>query len=630
MRYRFLILFLLCAVVLGGEEVTNGLFDADSDWNKGDAAWTIAGGVATISGAQAGAVDLTQTISGLTSGQMYRINYTCTVRAAGAFTLLFDGANLGSDDAAATYEVFAPAIGTSADIIIRSDADTDASFDIVSVVAMANNAMNSYVGGSSSNGAHATFSFLSASVSTGANGESVLEDTGLADISGDAGKMLITTAADIANDMTGGYCNIVVNNGSEGTGRFQILSHDQSPGGADTILIDLTWVDDGVDTVNIAIGGAVPVVDATFDLQDVLDDSLGSAVANNVDIYITGTGTLTSTLVIDAGGGSTTTFKRLIGADASYAPHGRGTYTVLTADTADLAGTPLVQIDDISYTIIENIEFTLFGDAATSGEDCFEILNTTARTNNHFFNCKFDSGYIGLNFGGSSKGVSYSDVAGCTVVGHISKAMDGVNTNGRYFNNYIKGTTATMVELDGIGCLVSGNIISGGGIGLYFPENSAGYEIFNNSFYNQTSQCIGANDARVVRMCVWNNLFWVADKDNDEPIESTAGVIFFVEEDYNKTNAVAGQSSMLTGANSKHTRWSDTETNVWRDAANDDFRIAVTIPTGNDAVVDAGRPTRGQEEHTTAGFSTIGAYQLAQTQAGGGGRTPGIGKGIGG
>ena len=58
---------------VGTEEITNGTFDADSDWTKGTG-WTIASGVASFSGT---AIDsLNQTISGLTDGDVYELTFT--------------------------------------------------------------------------------------------------------------------------------------------------------------------------------------------------------------------------------------------------------------------------------------------------------------------------------------------------------------------------------------------------------------------------------------------------------------------------------------------------------------------------------------------------------------------------
>jgi len=58
--------------VIGGELVTNGTFDTDSDWTKG-ASWTISGGVASASDGSASS--LIQTLS-TTTGKLYAVTFT--------------------------------------------------------------------------------------------------------------------------------------------------------------------------------------------------------------------------------------------------------------------------------------------------------------------------------------------------------------------------------------------------------------------------------------------------------------------------------------------------------------------------------------------------------------------------
>jgi hypothetical protein len=67
------------------EIIQNGDFATDSVWTKGDAAITIAAGVCTFSGAQAGAVQLSQAIPEL-RGKMVIVQFEIT-RSAGGLTL---------------------------------------------------------------------------------------------------------------------------------------------------------------------------------------------------------------------------------------------------------------------------------------------------------------------------------------------------------------------------------------------------------------------------------------------------------------------------------------------------------------------------------------------------------------
>lgn len=73
----------LCTQTVGSELITNGTFDADTDWNKG-ATCTIGSGVATFVNTNNSA--LTQSIAGVTPGKVYVITHTLT-RTAGNMIL---------------------------------------------------------------------------------------------------------------------------------------------------------------------------------------------------------------------------------------------------------------------------------------------------------------------------------------------------------------------------------------------------------------------------------------------------------------------------------------------------------------------------------------------------------------
>ena len=84
---------------LGNELVTNGNFDADSDWTKGSR-WAIAGGTANSSGAVAGNF-LTQASVDLTEGAMYKSGFDISNFSGTGFTgfssSIFDSATLAGD-----------------------------------------------------------------------------------------------------------------------------------------------------------------------------------------------------------------------------------------------------------------------------------------------------------------------------------------------------------------------------------------------------------------------------------------------------------------------------------------------------------------------------------------------------
>lgn len=71
--------------------ITNGTFDADTDWTKG-AGWTIAAGVATATGAISTAIQQTQASGLLIPGRSYALSFTVT-RSAGSLTPSIGGTN---------------------------------------------------------------------------------------------------------------------------------------------------------------------------------------------------------------------------------------------------------------------------------------------------------------------------------------------------------------------------------------------------------------------------------------------------------------------------------------------------------------------------------------------------------
>lgn len=75
------------ATLEGGDELLNGVFDADTNWTKG-AGWTIAAGLAT---AAASSADLSQTVAPLTAGYYYEVAYTISGRTAGTVTPVVGG-----------------------------------------------------------------------------------------------------------------------------------------------------------------------------------------------------------------------------------------------------------------------------------------------------------------------------------------------------------------------------------------------------------------------------------------------------------------------------------------------------------------------------------------------------------
>lgn len=120
--------------VLGSELITNGGFDTDSDWVKGDAAVTISAGEAHWSGAQGDVAPLTQTLADdtLILGEYYEATVTVSNRSAGGITPSVGGT---AGTQRTTNDTFTEVIiaGASQDIVFEGDADFDGDIDDVTI-----------------------------------------------------------------------------------------------------------------------------------------------------------------------------------------------------------------------------------------------------------------------------------------------------------------------------------------------------------------------------------------------------------------------------------------------------------------------------------------------------------------
>lgn len=114
--------------------VTNGTFDADSDWTKG-LGWSIAAGVASCDGTQIGNSDLSQGIP-IIEGNTYEVTYTVSGYVSGNVTAVV-GDTEGTDrsgDGTYTETIVA---GPGTDIDIRGDLTFVGNIDNVEVINVA-------------------------------------------------------------------------------------------------------------------------------------------------------------------------------------------------------------------------------------------------------------------------------------------------------------------------------------------------------------------------------------------------------------------------------------------------------------------------------------------------------------
>lgn len=112
----------------GDDVVTNGGFDTDTNWTKGDG-WSISGGVATCDGSQTINTNLYQTA--LVDGRVYRITYTVSNRTAGTVNVYAGFTGPGTARSAdGTYTEILECDG-NAIIYIQGDSDFAGSIDNV-------------------------------------------------------------------------------------------------------------------------------------------------------------------------------------------------------------------------------------------------------------------------------------------------------------------------------------------------------------------------------------------------------------------------------------------------------------------------------------------------------------------
>lgn len=379
-----------------------------------------------------------------------------------------------------------------------------------------------------------------------------------------------------------------------------------------------------VDTANVTLVGTTYDADTTCDIwiggafdavQNASDAAIMNAAAYTRTCLVRGNATAAARIDIDTGGGTIgVSWKKLICVNSSWVND--GTRVVYDASGTDFAGTPIFRITDLSWVWMEN--FTAQdndgnGGTPASGEDGFQHYSTTAAYYGiTFINCSVTNCYRGFNLAGSTNDrLLYLYMFGC----EASTVDSTVYLNGAYaVIDRCQLTSATTYNLriaEFRGIVITGCLISGGGYGVVVASSGNGNVLSNNTFYNQTTACIGLGGSSTSDMSVVNNLFWVATVASDYVVEEMGtGAVLLAFEDYNFTNATNpiyrnGLAQGWEGSHSQAGLWSDVEANLWVDAAGGNF-----TPVD---MIDDGMPT------LNSGKSTPGAVWLTQIQTGGGG-----------
>ncbi|MCP4993909.1 MAG: hypothetical protein GY934_09015, partial [Gammaproteobacteria bacterium] len=245
----------------------NGAFAADTDWDKSDAALTIAAGVADWTGAQAGNADLSPTVPILTVGKTYFIKFTLT-RTAGTLTTLCGSGTSGAALSASGNYVERLVCTGSTDLILRGDSSFIGTIDDVEVFL--------WVGSTDSGGGITYAGALAAS--TGglfdpalimhADGSPLYNNAGCT-LSDSGGYVKITDAGNFGTDIPAGTLVNCDFSADFTDGVYEITASD-----ADSITIDLAW-GASVATAEVWVGGAFPNCQAAWDddSTDVLDSA---------------------------------------------------------------------------------------------------------------------------------------------------------------------------------------------------------------------------------------------------------------------------------------------------------------------------------------------------------------------
>ena len=434
--------------------------------------------------------------------------------------------------------------------------------------------VNCLVGGSSSDAAHAGWynpDEATAAHSHDGNGADWFTATGVVMREGGSGFVQIDIPDGTASaNWIGVYANFTNSNGSEAAGRNRIAIVDTS-GDPDTIdIYPLEWINGT--TCDIVIGGAVPATynAVAYDLEDVLDSAIGSAAAQDVDIliYLAAAQEITEEILIDSNGGSGQYRKRLIGCDSSYAALAVGSYAEYI-DTDDNAAGDIFQISVANITF-ENIAATNPGGNVAQpegGESCFQM--PAGSTGFIARNCRAINGYHGFYCSANNSVlidcVAYdSRAAHATFVGHGCTIMGGYYETDR---NKSYSTTNALVS-NGLGSRIIGSTVVGAATGLSLANY--GQVVLNCTFKDQTVRAITLNDASST-LIVFNNIFKLADVDNDFEVTLTSGSMY---SDHNMSNVITA-NTRLTGANDVANLTGMSDMSPWVNAAKftDDYKL---------------------------------------------------------
>lgn len=344
------------------------------------------------------------------------------------------------------------------------------------------------------------------------------------------------------------------------------------------VLNDIDATGDNTDTT-INVGGALDT------LQNAVDNNSTKAGNYNRTVYTNLDETLTAAVDFDAGSGSSVsnTWKRVIGFNTAPGDMDEGgTYCQGPLDAYQNGINPGSSVSydannqaiDVFVVSIDNIEFRnlyLHNTDALAGNQAVSFSGTPENT--VFRNCKFADVFRAL-VGSGIVGVTvldcyfHNDLAQQAF--YFSASSDGGMVLGCVF---YKTTAKAHIYWDGVGMTFQKNLFVGGVRGI----NLLGRALFsNNTFYNQTTECIrvAALDATLVE---FNNIFGLeAADDYAVYIVNNSGSVIY--SDYSWAYCPAGGFTVdpwYDATNNKDIKGANSTKDVdpqFVDAANGDFR----------------------------------------------------------
>lgn len=248
------------AFSVGSELVTDGGFPSFDNWTEGT--WTLGAGVASEDNA-GGDSDLTQSLSGLTNGRVYRIQFEVTAYTDGNVTAVFRDTEIGDKSATGVFTGYLAARATAADLDIRADATFTGSVDNVSVVA--------WVGDSDAGGGTtiATFTGTLTDYMTATGG--VLHNASGLALSNSGGLLAIAAATTWDQTPIVGTLVKCTFSATFTSGIYEITAASSS-----SITIDLSSGGLGAETVELWIGGAFPDIVTAMNDSTLSEDPDGT------------------------------------------------------------------------------------------------------------------------------------------------------------------------------------------------------------------------------------------------------------------------------------------------------------------------------------------------------------------